>query len=76
MLARGVVASTCDLLKRVEENNDDISETERERLAMVYENLEEELSRMEAYVDRGDGEPPTDVGSLEEVEAYHDWSFY
>ncbi|WP_161596587.1 hypothetical protein [Salinigranum halophilum] len=76
MLARGVVASTCDLLERVAENNDDISETERERLAMVYENLEEELSRMEVYVDRGDEESLTDVDSSEEVEAYHDWSFY
>ena len=76
MLARGVVTSTCDLLERVEENNDDISETERERLAMVYANLEEELSRMETYVDRGDEEPVADDGSLEEVEAYHDWSFY
>jgi hypothetical protein len=76
MLARGVVASTCDLLERVEENNDDISETERERLAMVYGNLDEELSRMGAYVERGDEEPLTDVDSLDEVEAYHDWSFY
>ena len=70
MLARSIVASTGELLRRVEENDDTIAEAERERLAAVCRSLDEEVSEVDEFVanDEVDEADPNDV--------YDDWSFY
>lgn len=72
LLARAVVGSTRELLDRVEENDDEIASYERERIATVYETLEDELAEMEAYVNR-EADPVADPSDLEPDD---DWAFY
>lgn len=79
-LARNVVDSTCELLERVAENEDEVSEVERRRLGVVYEYLSRDVERLGTVVDApetafdGDEDPaeddPRDAGGFE------DWSFY
>lgn len=71
VLARSIVANTSRLLEHVEENDDEVAPTELELLALVYEDLEAELSNLEALVDRDPGEDGAD-----EPEVYQDWSVY
>jgi hypothetical protein len=44
VLAHDIVASTRELLETVEENDDEIAASERERLAVVADHLSEELA--------------------------------
>lgn len=74
MLARSIVANTTRLLEQIEENGDGIAATERELLALVYEDLEEEVAALDEFV--GAGEREEDPKDPEEAEPYQDWSVY
>lgn len=70
MLARSIVASTSELLRRVEENDDPIAEAERERLAAACRSLREDVAEVDEFVaadEAGEGDPR---------DVYDDWSFY
>lgn len=69
MLARAIVASTTELLERVEENDDEVAEYERERLAAVHEDLADAVAAMDDLV----ADPDADDA---EADIYEDWSFY
>ncbi|WP_311172045.1 hypothetical protein [Halobellus ordinarius] len=72
MFARTLLASTRELLQRVDANDDEIAANERERLAYVYESLTDELEALDGYVTQGTDESPAETNAQE---VYDDWSF-
>jgi hypothetical protein len=71
MLARNIVASTGELLRRVEENDDTIAEAERERLAVACRALREDVAEVDEFVATDD-----EVAEGDPHGVYDDWSFY
>ncbi|WP_338739337.1 hypothetical protein [Haloplanus salilacus] len=69
-LARSIVASTGELLRRVEENDDTIAEAERERLAAVCRSLREDVAEVDEFV------ADDEVAEADPSDVYDDWSFY
>jgi hypothetical protein len=59
------------LLRRVEENDDTIAEAERERIAVAWEHLDEDVAALDEFVVTDD-----EVTEGTPRDVYDDWSFY
>lgn len=74
MLAHGIVSSTRELLEKVEENDDEIAETELDRLGIISERLNDELAALNAVAPTPDDEEYAEDREASDI--YNDWSFY
>lgn len=72
IMAQTILNSTRKLLEQVEANDNPIAHHEQERIAMIYERLQQEISEMDGIVAAAATEP-TESSDLDPVD---DWSFY